>query len=351
MRAQFCNNGGGNVASSNQDTRWDIVGIGNAIVDVLTHASEEFLAQHGLVKGSMTLVDAERSQQIYSGMGPAVEVSGGSAANTLAGAAALGARVAYVGKVRDDQLGEFFAHDIRAAGVSFTVRPAQEGAPTARCMVMVTPDAHRTMATYLGASTELEPADIDPTMFAEAGITYLEGYLWDPPKAKAAMRVAIDAALAAGRTVALSLSDSFCVERHRDEFLDLLHNHLGLLFANEHEAIALVGGDDVWGAVSRIQGRCPIVVITRSDQGCLVVTPDEVIDTPCHPVEHVVDTTGAGDLFASGFLYGLTQGWDLHACARAGSAAAAEVISHFGARPESDLTHVVNASIREEDLR
>lgn len=336
--------------SEAEPTRMDIVGIGNAIVDVISHADEEYLRRHGLVKGSMTLVDADRSEAIYAGMGPAVEVSGGSAANTIAGAAALGARVAYVGKVRDDELGTFFAHDIRAEGVAFDVAPATTGAPTARCMIMVTPDAHRTMATYLGASTELEPDDIDGALFAGAAITYLEGYLWDPPKAKQAMRVAIAAALAHGRTVALTLSDSFCVERHREEFLDLLDNHLGLLFANEHEALALVGGDDLWAAVERLQGRCPVVVVTRSDQGCLVLTPDEVIEVPAHHVERVVDTTGAGDLFASGFLYGLTQGWDLRACAQAGAAAAAEVISHFGARPETDLTQLVSASIHEEDL-
>ncbi|MCB0881748.1 MAG: adenosine kinase [Thermoleophilia bacterium] len=335
--------------SQTDDVRWDIAGIGNAIVDVLTHADEAFLERHGLVKGSMTLVDGERSEEIYRDMGPAVEVSGGSCANTMAGAAALGARVAYVGKVRDDQLGEFFAHDIRATGVDFRVPPANDGAPTARCMVMVTPDAHRTMATYLGASTELQPADIDDDVFAGAGITYLEGYLWDPPKAKEAMRAAIAVARAHGRTVALTLSDSFCVERHRDEFIELLDADLGLLFANEAELLSLVGGADVWEAVDRVRGRCPVVVVTRSDQGCLVVTPDEVLDVPAHHVERVIDTTGAGDLFASGFLFGLTRGWDLAACARAGSAAAAEVISHFGARPEDDITTLVSAAIHQEE--
>ena len=330
-------------------TRFDIVGIGNAIVDVLTHSDEDFLERNGLVKGSMTLVDGDRSQSIYQGMGPGVEVSGGSAANTIAGAAALGARVAYVGKVRDDQLGEFFAHDIRAAGVDFSVPPATDGAPTARCMVMVTPDAHRTMATYLGASTELAPEDIDTALFADAAITYLEGYLWDPPKAKAAMRVAIDAARAHGRTVALTLSDSFCVERHRDEFVHLLDDDLGLLFANEAEIMSMMQVDDVWDAVTAVQGRCPVVVITRSEQGCLVVTPDEVIEVPSHHVDRVVDTTGAGDLFASGFLYGITRGWNLEACARAGAATAAEVISHFGARPESDIRTLVSAAIHKEE--
>ncbi len=327
----------------------EIVGIGNAIVDVLSHSDEEYLDRNGLVKGSMTLVDAERSEAIYQGMGRAVEVSGGSAANTMAGAAALGARVAYVGKVHDDHLGHFFAHDIRAAGVRFDVPFAAEGAPTGRCMIMVTPDAHRTMATYLGASVDLAPDDIDRSMFASASVTYLEGYLWDPPKAKEAMRVAIAEAIAHDHTVALTLSDSFCVERHRDEFLDLLDNRLGLLFANEAEALALVGGDDVWDAVGRLQGRCPVIVVTRSDQGCLVITPDEVLDIPAQPVDRIVDTTGAGDLFASGFLYGFVQGWSLTACARAGGVAAAEVISHFGARPETDLTQLVSALIHEED--
>ncbi|HWH15207.1 MAG TPA: adenosine kinase [Miltoncostaeaceae bacterium] len=338
-------NGG---TGAHEDARLDVVGIGNAIVDVLTHAHEEFLEAHGLVKGAMTLVDGETSARIYAGMGPAVEVSGGSCANSMAGAAALGARVAYVGKVRDDQLGQFFAHDIRAAGVAYDVAPATEGPPTARCMVMVTPDAHRTMATYLGASTELGPEDIDRDLFRAARVTYLEGYLWDPPRAKQAMRVAMEAAVDAGRMVALSLSDSFCVERHRDEFLELLDRHLTVLFANEHEVMALVGGDDVWEAVARVQGRCPIVVVTRSDQGALVVTPDEVHEVPAAHVDRVVDTTGAGDLFAAGFLVGLTRGWPLTECARAGAAAAAEVISHFGARPEEDLNVVVGVAIREE---
>ena len=327
---------------------WDVVGIGNAIVDVLTHADEEFLERHTLAKGTMTLVDDVTADRIYAGMGPAREVSGGSCANSMAGAAALGARVAYVGKVRDDQLGAVFAHDIRAAGVHFDVAPAPSGPPTARCMVMVTPDAHRTMATYLGASTALSPADIDPDLFRAARITYLEGYLWDPPQAKAAMRVAMEAAVQAGRTVALSLSDPFCVHRHREEFVDLLDGTLTVLFANEAEVVALMEATDVWDAVSRIQGRCPVVVITRSEQGALVVTPEAVHEVPAVRVDRVVDTTGAGDLFAAGFLYGMTRGWDLRECARAGAAAAAEVISHFGARPEDDLTALVGVAIGEE---
>ncbi len=336
------------MSAGDADTRWDIVGIGNAIVDVLTHADDEFLERHELVKGAMTLVDGDRSAGIYAHMGPAREVSGGSCANSMAGAAALGARVAYVGKVRDDQLGAFFAHDIRAAGVHFDVAPAADGPPTARCMVMVTPDAHRTMATYLGASTELAPADIDTELFRAAAITYLEGYLWDPPLAKEAMRVAIAAALDTGRRVALTLSDPFCVERHRDEFWELVNGDIDVLFANEHELCSLVRRDDVWDAIAEIQGRCEIVVVTRSDQGSLVVTADLVEEVPAVPVRHVVDTTGAGDLYAAGFLYGLTRGWTMRECGLAGAAAAAEVISHFGARPESDLTELVTMAIREE---
>lgn len=336
-------------AMGSANAQWDIVGIGNAMVDVLTHADEEFLEAQGLHKGTMTLVDDLTSARIYEGMGPAVEVSGGSAANTMAGAAALGARVAYVGKVRDDQLGTFFAHDIQAAGVAFDVAPAVDGSPTGRCMVMVTPDAHRTMATYLGASIELAPEDIDTALFASAQVTYLEGYLWDPPRAKEAMRVAAHAAVEAGRTVALTLSDPFCVERHRQEFLELIDGDVDVLFANEHEIQSLLQVDGVWEAVTAIQGRCRIVVVTRSDQGSLVVTADAVEEIPCVHVDRVVDSTGAGDLFASGFLYGLVRGWSMRACGLAGAAAAAEIISHFGARPEDDLTEMVNAIVREEE--
>jgi sugar/nucleoside kinase (ribokinase family) len=339
------------VSTGNGDTRWDIVGIGNAIVDVLTNADDAFLARHGLAKGAMTLVDAETSAGIYATMGPAREVSGGSCANTMAGAAALGARVAYVGKVHDDQLGAFFAHDIRATGVHYEVPPAPDGPPTARCMVMVTPDAHRTMATYLGASTELAPGDIDPQLFRRSAITYLEGYLWDPPLAKQAMRVAIAAALDAGRRVALTLSDPFCVDRHREEFWELVNGDVDIVFANQEELCSLVRTDDVWDAVDRVQGRCGIAVVTRSDQGSLVVTPDRVEEVPAVHVDRVVDTTGAGDLFAAGFLYGLSQGWGMRECGLAGAAAAAEVISHFGARPESDLSGLVSMAIREEELR
>jgi sugar/nucleoside kinase (ribokinase family) len=314
----------------------DVLGIGNAIVDVLSHADEGFLAEHDLPKGAMTLIDAERADRLYGAMGPGIEVSGGSCANTVVGAASLGSRVAYVGKVRDDQLGGIFAHDIRAAGVGFATPSASDGPGTARCLILVTPDAQRTMCTYLGACVELGPEDVDRDLVAGAAVTYLEGYLWDPPRAKEAFRVAMDTARQAGRRVALTLSDPFCVERHRGEFLELVDGPVDVLFANEHEIAALYE-TDVDDAVAAVRGRCEVAVVTRSERGSLVVTADGVEEVPAVPVERVVDTTGAGDLFAGGFLHGLTRGMALAECARLGGVVAAEVISHFGARPETDL--------------
>jgi sugar/nucleoside kinase (ribokinase family) len=318
----------------------DVLGIGNAIVDVLSHADEAFLVEHGLPKGSMTLIDAERADLLYRRMGPGIEVSGGSCANTVAGAAALGSRVAYVGKVRDDELGRIFAHDIRAAGVAFDTPAASDGPATARCLILVTGDAQRTMCTYLGACVELGPEDVDPEVVASAAVTYLEGYLWDPPRAREACRVAMRAARGAGRRVALTLSDPFCVERHRDEFRALVDGDLDLLFANAKEITALYETADLEAAVAAVRGRCEVAVVTRSEKGSLVITAAEVHEVPAAPVERLVDTTGAGDLFAAGFLHGLTRGRPLPDCARIGSLAAAEVISHFGARPESDLAEL-----------
>ena len=330
------------------DVRFDLLGIGNAIVDVLSHSEEEFLVSHGLNKGTMTLIELDTAERLYDAMGAAKEVSGGSVANTVAAAGSLGARVAYIGKVRDDQLGGIFRHDIRAAGVHFETPPSSAGAATARCFVMVTRDAHRTMATHLGACVELGPEDIDTDLVAASWITYLEGYIWDPPRAKEALRMAIDAAHGAGRLVALTLSDPFCVDRHRAEFRELVEGQVDILFANEHEAMSLFEVDDVWQAVERLQAVGRIAAVTRSDQGSLVLTPEGVFEVPAVHADAVLDTTGAGDLYAAGFLFGLTRGWDARTCGLAGAAAAAEIISHIGARPEADLTEVVRLAIGEE---
>jgi sugar/nucleoside kinase (ribokinase family) len=328
----------------------DVLGIGNAIVDVLAHADESLLADQGLVKGTMTLVDEARAESIYAAMGAAIECSGGSCANTVAGAAALGARTAYIGRVRDDQLGRVFGHDIRAAGVRFDAPPAPTGPSTARCLVMVTPDAQRTMGTYLGAAVELAPQDIDPDLVAGAAITYVEAYLWDRPSAKAAVRRAIALAHDAGRRVSLSLSDPFCVERHRDELRRLVEEDVDILFANEAEASSLYGGVDLEEAVERLRdgGRPRIAALTRSEHGSVVVSGAETHAVPAEPVAAVVDTTGAGDLYAAGFLWALTRGLDLRSCAVAGSVAAAEVIGRLGARTDGDLAGLMRARLARE---
>ncbi|MBL26088.1 MAG: adenosine kinase [Rhodospirillaceae bacterium] len=319
----------------------DVAGIGNAIVDVLSHENDAFLAKHDLVKGTMALIDADRAQALYGEMGPGIEISGGSAANTIAGLASLGAKTAFIGKVRDDELGKVFAHDVRALGVKFDTAPATEGLPTARCLVMVTPDAQRTMCTFLGASGGLTPADIDEDMIAAAKITYLEGYLWDPPQAKEAFRKAVDIAKGAGRKVALSLSDKFCVDRFRAEFRELVDHGVDIVFANEEELKSLYEVDDFDEGLQHIRGHCEIAALTRSAKGSVVLSGDEVHVVDAAPVSKVVDTTGAGDLYAAGFLYGLTQGRDLHECGRIGGIAAAEVISHIGARPEVALSSLI----------
>jgi sugar/nucleoside kinase (ribokinase family) len=319
------------------DAALDVVGIGNAIVDVLAHADDEFLKKHDLAKGAMTLVDEQRADEIYSHMGPGVEVSGGSAGNTMAGIASLGGSGAYIGKVRDDQLGKVFRHDITAVGVRFETAAATSGPSTARCLILVTPDAQRTMNTYLGACVGLGPEDIDEKLIASAQVTYLEGYLFDPPRAKEAFRKAATAAHAAGRKVALSLSDAFCVDRYRDEFRDLVQHHVDILFANESEIRSLFRTDDFEEAARQVRGMCEVAALTRSEKGCVVVTAREMHPVPAAKLERLVDTTGAGDLFASGFLYGFTRGRHLVTCAKLGSLAAAEAISHFGARPETPL--------------
>lgn len=320
---------------------FDVTGIGNAIVDVIAHADDAFLAANTIEKGAMTLIDTARAEELYGRMGPGVEISGGSAGNTMAGIAALGGRGAYIGKVADDQLGAVFRHDIRAAGVHFACQPLPGGAPTARCLILVTPDAQRSMNTYLGACVELGPEDIDEQLIRNSHVTYMEGYLWDPPRAKEAFRKAAAIAHGAGRKVSLSLSDSFCVHRHHAEFLDLVENHVDILFANEHEIGALYGTDRFDEALAAVKRLGKVAALTRSEKGAVIVAGGEVIEVKAEPVAKVIDTTGAGDLYASGFLYGWTRGLAPAVCGRLGAIAAAEVISHVGARPEASLSDLV----------
>lgn len=318
--------------------RLDVTGIGNAIVDVLSQAQDSFLEQEGLPKGGMSLIDAVQAQTLYNKMGPGTEVSGGSVANSTVGVASLGGTSGYIGKVASDQLGEVFAHDIRAAGVEFTTAPgAASGPPTARCLVLVTPDAQRTLNTYLGACVELGPEDVDDKLIARSQVTYLEGYLWDPPRAKEAMLKAANVSHEAGQKVSLSLSDGFCVDRHRDEFNDLIDHHVDILFANEQELASLAQTDDFEAGIASLRGRCEVAAVTRGAKGCVVVTEGETLEVPAAAVDKVVDTTGAGDLFAAGFLYGVTHQRSMTDCARLGALSAAEVISHYGARPETSL--------------
>ena len=319
-------------------TRYDVLGIGNAIVDVISRTDDDFLAKQNMHKGTMALIDEARAAAIYDAMGPAVEVSGGSAANTIAGVASLGGRAAFVGKVKDDELGRVFAHDIRAAGVAYETPPASTGPSTARCYVLVTPDGERTMNTYLGAAQDLHPNDIDADAVAASGIIYLEGYLWDPPKAKEAFLKAAEIAHGAERDVALTLSDAFCVDRYRAEFRDLIRTGtVDLVFANERELHSLYETADFDTALNTLRGDAKLAVVTRSEKGCLVVTRDETAAVPASPVARLVDATGAGDLFAAGFLVGLSRGTDYRSAARLGALAAAEVIQHLGARPETSL--------------
>ena len=329
----------------------DLLGIGNAIVDVIANAEDAFLAREGLVKGTMTLIDAARADALYQMMGPAIEASGGSAGNTMAGLASLGGTGAYIGKVRDDLLGQIYRHDITAAGVRFETPAATSGPGTARCLILVTPDGQRTMNTYLGACVELGPADIDPEMVAAARITYLEGYLFDPPSAQEAFRRAAGIAHAAGRQVALSLSDPFCVERHRAAFRDLVEGHIDILFANEVEICSLYETNDFGTAAAAVRGRVAIAALTRSAAGSVIVAAGVEHPVAPAPVARVVDTTGAGDLYASGFLYGLTRDLPLPICGEIGSLCAAEIISHVGARPEVELAPLVVSARRASSAR
>lgn len=323
------------------ETKFDVVGIGNAIVDVLAHADDAFLADQGLPKGAMTLIDGDTADRLYDAMGPGIECSGGSAANTIAALASLGSRGAFVGKVRDDQLGQVFRHDITALGIAFDTPPARDGAPTARCLILVSPDAQRTMNTFLGACVALGPDDIAPATIAAARVTYLEGYLWDPPAAKEAFLKAARLAHEAGRKVALSLSDAFCVDRHRESFLDLLEHHVDILFANEDEIQALYRASSFDAALQHVRGHCEIAALTRGAKGSVVVAGDEVHVLDPAPVSRVVDTTGAGDAYAAGFLHGLARGRDLATCGRIAGIAAAEIIGFVGARPERPLEGLV----------
>jgi len=319
-------------------SRYDVLGIGNAIVDVIARAEDDFLIAHGMHKGGMALIDEARAAAIYAAMGPAVESSGGSAANTIVGVASFGGRAAFIGKVKDDELGRTFAHDIRAAKVAFDTMPAKDGPSTARCYIMVTPDGERTMNTYLGAAQDLRPDDLEEAAIAASEVVYLEGYLWDPPQAKAAFVKAAEIAHKASRRVALTLSDAFCVDRYRGEFLDLLRKRIvDIVFANDHELRSLYETADFAVATLALQKDAKLAVVTRSEKGCVVVTPEEVHAVPAARVEQVADVTGAGDLFAAGFLTGLARGKDHRTAAQLGALAAAEVIQHIGARPAVSL--------------
>jgi adenosine kinase len=320
------------------DAKFDVLGIGNALFDVLVRTDEAFLARHGMTKGSMSLIDEARAAAIYGDMGPATEMSGGSAANTIVGVASLGARAAYVGKVKDDQIGKLYVHDIRAAGVAFDTPAAKDGPATGCSYILVTPDGERTMNTYLGAAQDLSPADIDPAEIAASRIVYLEGYLWDPKDAKEAFVKAARIAHDSRRKVALTLSDSFCVDRYRDEFLSLMRNGtVDIVFANEAELHSLYMTSDFDTALKQLRNDVNLGVVTRSEKGCIVVSPEDAVAAPAFPVAEVVDTTGAGDLFAAGFLFGLARNLSYKQCGQLGALAAAEVIQHIGARPQASL--------------
>jgi sugar/nucleoside kinase (ribokinase family) len=320
---------------------FDVVGIGNALVDVLTHQEEAFLVEHDMVKGSMTLIEPDLAEEIYSAMGPGLEMSGGSAANTMCGVASFGGRAAYIGKVAPDGLGEAFRHDLHAEGVAFPNAPSRAEVPTGRCLIVVTPDAQRTMNTFLGVSSLLGPDDVSTEVAASGQVVYMEGYLYDRPEAKLAYRKAAEVAHRAGRKVSLTLSDSFCVDRHRDDFLALVRDEVDLLFSNDDELLALYEVGELDEAVRQVRRDCDTAVVTVGADGSLVVTAEDVIAVKAEPVARVVDTTGAGDLYAAGFLYGYTTGADLAECGRLGSVAAAEVISHVGARPSVPLRRLV----------
>ncbi len=318
--------------------RYDVIAIGNAIVDVMAPCDEATIERLGMARGGMMLIDTDRARELYDAMGPAKEISGGSAANTLAGLAALGADCAFIGQVAADQLGEVFAHDIRAAGIDYATAPRPGEPPTARCLIFVTPDGQRTMNTFLGASQFLPAEALDAGLIADAAVLYLEGYLWDPEEPRAAMRLAIAAAQDAGRKVAFTLSDAFVIDRHGDDFRALVAaGAIDILFANEHELAALTGEADFEAGLAALTDKVPVLVVTRSENGAVAVAGGERAQVAAEPVARVIDTTGAGDLFAAGFLFGHVRGKPLAECLRLGAICAAEVISHYGARPEADL--------------
>ena len=329
------------------DATYDVVAIGNAIVDVIAQADHDFIAREGLTPGAMRLIDAEEAERLYSHMGPGREISGGSAANTLAGMAALGARCAFIGQVADDQLGAVFSHDLTATGVRFELPPRTGGAPTARCLILVTPDGQRTMNTFLGASHDLQAEALDPALIAAGELLYLEGYLWDPEATRAAMRRAIAIARDARRRIGFTLSAVFVIDRHRADFRALIDDGLiDLLFANEEELLALTQAGDLEQAIAAVAPKVPLLVVTLGEHGALAIEDGQRVAVPAEPVDRVVDTTGAGDLFAAGFLAGRAAGRSLEASLRTGAIAAAEIISHFGARPEADLKALVADRLR-----
>lgn len=329
------------------DSKFDVVGIGNAIVDVLAHSDDTFLADNDLAKGAMTLIDEDQAETLYQAMRDPLEQSGGSAANTIAGMASLGAHVAFIGKVRDDNLGDSFRDAIRGEGVTFETASATEGLSTARCLIFVTPDAERTMNTFLGASTDFGESDLDEALIRDGAITYLEGYLWDKPAAKQAFIRAAEVAHAAGRKVSLSLSDAFCVDRHREDFLKLVNGHVDILFANEDEITSLYQVESFDEALQHVRVDCDIAALTRSEKGSVVVSGEDIHIVDAEHVPSVVDTTGAGDAYAAGFLFGVVRGLGLVAAAKIGGIAAAEIIGHMGARPARPLGELIAGRIEE----
>ena len=325
---------------------YDVVGIGNAIVDVISHEDEKFLDTHNLIKDSMALINTDTAVSLYNEMSPTIQSSGGSAANTMSGVASLGGKAAYIGKIRDDHLGEFFAHDINAAGVHFKVKPASEGLPTARSMIIVTPDGSRTMNTYLGISTNLSKEDLDVQLLENAQILYCEGYIWDIETTKDTIRSAIAIAKGANRTISFTLSDSFCVSRHKDEWIDLINEQVDILFGNEDEIKELSGCGTLSEAAQWIQGKVKVACLTLAERGSIIVTEDEIIGVGAKAVNQVTDSTGAGDLYASGFLFGYARGLDLKICGELASIAAAEIITHTGARPLVPLKNLIESEFR-----
>ncbi len=320
------------------DAKFDVLTIGNAIVDIIANTQDDFLVKEKIIKGAMNLIDMDRAEHLYSVMGPAIEASGGSAGNTAAGIASIGGSAAYIGKVCDDQLGKIFTHDIRAIDVAYDTKPLADTPATARSMIFVTPDGERSMNTYLGACMELDPSDMEEDKIADAKVTYFEGYLWDPPRAKEAIRLAAEIAHANNRMTALTLSDPFCVDRFRSEFLELMRSKtVDIIFANEVELLSLYETSSLQSAIDAVRNDCELVALTRGEHGSMAITREKTVEVDAHPIDKLVDTTGAGDLYAAGFLHGLTTGRELFDCIRLGGLAASEVIQHIGPRPQISL--------------